>query len=88
MTVLQPPNPPIPDAYWVVPGQLLAGEYPGAKDAAAARRKLRLFLVAEFTFFLDLTEEGERWRPTRRCCSRRPRPDTWPWSTAGCPSPT
>ena len=59
MTVLQPLNPPIPDAYWVVPGQLLAGEYPGAKDADAARSKLRLFLDAEFTFFLDLTEEGE-----------------------------
>ena len=87
MTVLQPLNPPIPDAYWVVPGQLLAGEYPGAKDTAAARRKLRLFLDAEFTFFLDLTEEGEL-RPTCRRCSRRPRPATWPWSTAGCPSPT
>ena len=59
MTVLQPLDPPIPDAYWVVSGRLLAGEYPGAKDAAAARRKLRLFLDAEFTFFLDLTEEGE-----------------------------
>ena len=63
VTVLQPLNPPIPDAYWVVPGQLLAGEYPGAKDAAAARRKLRLFLDAEFTFFLDLTEEGEPLAP-------------------------
>lgn len=59
--MLQPLNPPIciPDAYWVVPGRLLAGEYPGAKDAAAARRKLRLFVDAGFTFFLDLTEEGE-----------------------------
>jgi hypothetical protein len=37
MTVLQSLNPPISDSYWVVPGQLLAGEYPGAKDAAAAR---------------------------------------------------
>jgi hypothetical protein len=59
MTVLQSIDPPIPDAYWVVPGHLLAGEYPGAKDAAAARRKLRLFLDAGFTFFLDLTVEGE-----------------------------
>ena len=63
MTVLQPLNPPIHDAYWVLPGQLLAGEYPGAKDAAAARRKLRLFLDAGFTFFLDLTEEGEPLAP-------------------------
>jgi hypothetical protein len=63
MTVLQPLNPPIPDAYWVAPGQFLAGEYPGAKDAAATRRKLRLFLDAGFTFFLDLTEEGEPLAP-------------------------
>ncbi len=59
MTVFQPLNPPIPDAYWVEPGQLLAGEYPGAKDAAAARRKLRLFLDAGVTFFLDLTVDDE-----------------------------
>ena len=59
MTVLQPIHLPIPDSYWVVPGRLLAGEYPGAQDAAAARRKLRLFLTAGFTFFLDLTEECE-----------------------------
>jgi protein-tyrosine phosphatase len=59
VTILQPLNPPIPDAYWVVPSQLLAGEYPGARDAAAARRKLSLFLDGGFTFFLDLTEERE-----------------------------
>jgi len=47
---------PLPDSYWVVPGRLCAGEYPGAAGTAEARRKLRLFLDAEFTFFLDLTE--------------------------------
>ena len=52
-------QPPIPDAYWVVPGRLLAGEYPGAKMDAEARRKLRLFLGAGVNFFLDLTEEAE-----------------------------
>ena len=54
-----PVPPPIPDAYWVVPGQLLAGEYPGSREEPAARRKVRLFLAAGFGFYLDLTEEGE-----------------------------
>jgi protein-tyrosine phosphatase len=58
-TLSTPNPPPIPDSYWVVPGRLLAGEYPGAKMEAEARRKLRLFLDAGVTCFLDLTEAGE-----------------------------
>lgn len=54
-----PTPPPIPDSYWVIPGRLLAGEYPGAREDMDARRKLRRFLDAGITFFLDLTEEGE-----------------------------
>lgn len=50
---------PIPDSYWVVPGRLLAGEYPGAADDAAARAKLGLFRDAAIDCFVDLTEEGE-----------------------------
>ncbi|MGL4650411.1 MAG: protein-tyrosine phosphatase family protein [Caldilineaceae bacterium] len=50
---------PFPDAYWVEPGKLLAGEYPGALDEAAARAKVRKYLGAGVTYFLDLTEEGE-----------------------------
>jgi len=53
------PPAPIPDFYWVVPGRLCAGEYPGARTNPAARDKLRLFLEAGLTFFLDLTEERE-----------------------------
>lgn len=49
---------PVPDSYWVQ-SNLLAGEYPGALDAEQARVKLRRFLQAGITFFLDLTEEGE-----------------------------
>jgi protein-tyrosine phosphatase len=55
----EPAAPPIPDSYWVIPGRLLAGEYPGSREATDTRRKLRLFLAAEFIFYLDLTEEGE-----------------------------
>ncbi len=50
---------PIPDSYWVKPGQLLAGEYPRAKDEAESRLKLRRFLEAGITMFIDLTEPGE-----------------------------
>lgn len=52
-------QPPIPDSYWVIPGRLLAGEHPGARVNTEARHKLRLFLDAGVTFFLDLTEAGE-----------------------------
>ncbi len=54
-----PNQPSIPDAYWVVPGRLLAGEYPGSVEESETRHKLGLFLDAGFTFYLDLTEEGE-----------------------------
>jgi hypothetical protein len=54
----RPPG-PIPDSYWVVPGQLLAGEYPGAGDEDAALVKLDLIREAGVDMFLDLTEEGE-----------------------------
>lgn len=50
---------PIPDAYWVLPGRFLAGEYPGAPTAESARHKLRRLLGAGITSFLDLTEAGE-----------------------------
>jgi protein-tyrosine phosphatase len=56
-------NTPIDDSYWLVPGRLLAGEYPGAKTKDEARRKLRSFLDAGIDFFLDLTEEGEGLEP-------------------------
>ncbi len=51
------PSKPIPDCYWVVPGQLCVGEYPSGPITNAAREKLRRFLDAGFTFFLVLSEE-------------------------------
>ncbi|GIK39413.1 MAG: phosphatase [Chloroflexota bacterium] len=52
-------NTPIPDSYWVRPGQLLAGEYPRTPDEAESRLKLRRFLAAGVNFFLNLTEASE-----------------------------
>jgi len=49
----------IPDSYWVVAGQLLAGEYPCSKDEEEARRKLRWLLEQGVDFCLDLTEANE-----------------------------
>lgn len=50
---------PITNSYWVVPGRLAAGEYPGAKYEADARAKLAALLAAGIRVFLDLTEQGE-----------------------------
>lgn len=49
-------------AYWVVPGRLLAGEYPGAKEPEKAARKIQTLLEAGITSFVDLTERGESTR--------------------------
>jgi ADP-ribosylglycohydrolase len=53
-----PPAPPH-DAYWVSPGRVLAGPYPGAKYGVEAEGKLNDFLDLGVTCFIDLTEEGE-----------------------------
>jgi Cyclin-dependent kinase inhibitor 3 (CDKN3) len=50
---------PDPNTYWVIPGKLLAGEYPGDRDSEEARRRLRRFLAAGVRHFIDLTEAGE-----------------------------
>ena len=50
---------PFPGSYWVVPGQLLAGEYPGELDPEMTARRLRGLLAHGIRTFLDLTDEGE-----------------------------
>jgi hypothetical protein len=58
MTPTLPLVVPIPDSYWVIPGRLLAGEYPGHKDEAQTLVKLRRFSEVGVTLFFDLTEGG------------------------------
>lgn len=53
---------PIPESYWVVPGLLLAGEYPYSWDEEKGRERLRAFLEAGIRLFVDLTEERESSR--------------------------
>ena len=48
-----------PDCYWVEPGRLLAGEYPGDEDDDVTRQKLGELLDAGVRTFVDLTEAGE-----------------------------
>ena len=54
------PEKPIPESYWVIPGRLLAGEYPGVSYAPEiTRKRLEAFLMAGFNTVIDLTWEGE-----------------------------
>lgn len=50
---------PRPDSYWVRPGRLLAGEYPGDASGEAARGKLNALLDQGVDCFIDLTNPGE-----------------------------
>jgi hypothetical protein len=50
---------PLPNTYWVIPGRLLAGEYPGGADDREARRRLARLHEAGVDSFVDLTEDGE-----------------------------
>lgn len=46
-------------AWWVIPGRLLAGEYPGSLDPDAATRKRQALVDAGIDSIVNLTEEGE-----------------------------
>ncbi len=50
---------PIPESYWVQPGQFLAGEYPGNYEERKARQRISAFLEAGITDFIDLTRPNE-----------------------------
>jgi ADP-ribosylglycohydrolase len=53
------PPAPVDNAYWVEPGRLLAGDYPGRRDEDATRERLSRLLEAGIDCFIDLTESGE-----------------------------
>ena len=50
---------PLPESYWVEPGRLLAGEYPGHYNLEQARRRIDALVEAGFDTFIDLTKQGE-----------------------------
>jgi ADP-ribosylglycohydrolase len=68
MTAEQFPPPPLENTFWVEPGRLLAGEYPGAGPESSARARIRKLLDLGVACFIDLTSVGElesyeRWLP-------------------------
>jgi predicted protein tyrosine phosphatase len=50
---------PIPESYWVEPGRLLAGEYPGQFDVEMTRKRIDALIQAGFNSFIDLTKPNE-----------------------------
>ena len=54
---------PFPESYWVVPGRLLAAEYPRTLDDAASIRKLRAIVASGVRTFVDLTTEDDPLMP-------------------------
>ncbi len=50
---------PLENSYWVVPGKLLAGEYPYGQSAADAKQRLQRLFDAGIDAFVDLTQPGE-----------------------------
>ena len=72
---------PLLNSYWVIPGRLLAGEYPGDPDPAQARLRLAHLGDAGIDSFVDLTEEDELapyrpWLPKQAEYLRFPIVDT------------
>lgn len=52
------PPTPYPGSYWVVPGSLLAGPYPGSSDPAEMERRLRALLDAGIRSVIYLVDES------------------------------
>ena len=50
---------PHDNCYWLLPGRIIAGEYPRNLDDESSRLKLRTILAAGVTQFVDLTEAHE-----------------------------
>jgi len=50
---------PIPESYWVEPGRLLAGEYPGKFEGELTRQRIDALIQAGFNTFIDLTKPNE-----------------------------
>lgn len=54
---------PYADSYWVAPGQLMAGEYPGGYDELVTRKRIISLLRCGVTAFVDLTKPGDSSQP-------------------------
>jgi len=54
---------PYPGSYWVIPGSLLAGPYPGSNDPAEMERRLQALLEAGIRSVIYLVDESEQEEP-------------------------
>ena len=50
---------PIPQSYWVLPGQLLAGSYPGTDTIQGTQQILQILVDAGIRRFINLLEPDE-----------------------------
>jgi hypothetical protein len=50
---------PFEGCYWVLPGKLLAGEYPGRREELETRRRLQDLIYSGIRVCVDLTKPGE-----------------------------
>jgi hypothetical protein len=64
---------PFPKSYWVIPGRLLAGEYPGSLLLSEAREKIDGLLNLDINTFIDLTlyDHLEPYEPMLRIEAKR-----------------
>ena len=53
------PPKPIPNSFWIEPGRILAGEYPGGHSEEETRLRLEAFLKAGISAYVNLTQPGE-----------------------------
>ncbi len=63
MTVGNWPHDEILHAWWVIPDQLLAGEYPSSKAPEKAAEKMRLLVDAGVDSIVDLTTDDDPLAP-------------------------
>lgn len=70
---IKPDTLPFARSYWVIPGKLLGGFYPGDRDPQVAESKLEHLLDCGITHFLSLMEAGEKDHAGRSFEDYRPR---------------
>ena len=58
-------NIPYSESYWVVPGKLMAGEYPGEYAEELTRQRVISLLRCGLNSFIDLTRPADSFHPYR-----------------------
>jgi len=59
MSLLNTHQTPLENSYWIIPGKLLAGEYPRTKEQQTSRSRLETMFRAGITRFIDLTTHND-----------------------------